>query len=51
MRARDLPIYEIEGALVDALGQGNRAVIQAPTGSGKSTQIPQIVLERGLAGS
>ncbi len=47
---RDLPIYELENALVAALTKGNRLILQAPTGSGKSTQIPQIVLDHGLAG-
>ncbi len=44
-----LPIYELESAVVDALTQDNRLILQAPTGSGKSTQIPQILLDRGLA--
>ncbi len=47
---RDLPIYELENALVAALSKGNRLILQAPTGSGKSTQVPQIVLDHGLAG-
>ncbi len=47
---RDLPIYELEEALVAALTKGNRLILQAPTGSGKSTQVPQMVLDRGLAG-
>ncbi len=46
---RDLPIYELEEALVAALTKGNRLILQAPTGSGKSTQVPQMVLDRGLA--
>jgi len=51
MRARmadTLPIYEIEGALVDALRRSNRLILSAPTGSGKSTQIPQMLLQHGL---
>ncbi len=45
----DLPIYELENALVAALKKSNRLILQAPTGSGKSTQVPQMILDHGLA--
>jgi ATP-dependent helicase HrpB len=45
-----LPIHEIADALAEALRTQDRVILQAPTGSGKSTQVPQIVLDRGLAG-
>ncbi len=48
MPARDLPIYELENALVAALRAHGRVVVQAPTGSGKSTQLPQMLLAHGF---
>lgn len=50
MNPRDLPIYELEDRVVSALRSGRRLILQAPTGSGKSTQIPQILLDRGVTG-
>lgn len=47
---RDLPIYELEQAIVCALRARGRLVVQAPTGSGKSTQIPQMLWRHGLLG-
>ncbi len=43
-----LPIYELESAVVGALRAGGRLIVQAPTGSGKSTQIPQMLLNHGF---
>ena len=40
-----LPIYDLDEEIVSALRNGNRLVLQAPTGSGKSTQVPQMLLE------
>src|SRR6266850_6471869 len=46
-----LPIYEIENELISTLQKSRRLVLQAPTGSGKSTQVPQMLLKHGLLGS
>jgi len=46
-----LPIYELEGAIIDSLRQHGRLIISAPTGSGKSTQVPQMLLDHGALGS
>src|SRR3954469_14816937 len=49
MDRRALPIFELETAIVEALRESPRLILQAPTGSGKSTQVPQIMLDAGLA--
>ncbi len=48
MKPRDLPIYELESAIVAAVRGTGRLVVQAPTGSGKSTQLPQMLLRHGF---
>ncbi|MEI6034667.1 MAG: ATP-dependent helicase HrpB [Verrucomicrobiae bacterium] len=45
-----LPIYDLDEEIISALASGNRLVLQAPTGSGKSTQVPQILLDGGALG-
>src|ERR1043166_6588083 len=51
MPSKDLPIYELESTIVDSLRSDSRLIIQTPTGSGKSTQVPQILLDHGLLGA
>lgn len=47
----ELPIYEVADQLVDGLAEHGRVVLSAPTGSGKSTQVPQILIDRaGIEG-
>ena len=45
-----LPIYEIEREIVSRLKSDRRLILSAPTGSGKSTQVPQMLLKHGLLG-
>ncbi len=51
MQPRELPVYELESALLASLRGSGRAIVQAPTGSGKSTQVPQMLLRAGLLGA
>ena len=51
MRKPDLPIFEIEPPLLKTLTAQKRVVLTAPTGSGKSTQVPQMLLDGGLLGN
>jgi ATP-dependent helicase HrpB len=48
MPKTDLPICEIEQQLLESLTTHRRLVLTAPTGSGKSTQVPQMLLDSGL---
>ena len=48
MPETSLPIWEIHSQIVDALRTGNRLILSAPTGSGKTTQVPQMLLQSGL---
>ena len=51
MSPRELPIYELEDRLVAAVKGQGRLIVQAPTGSGKSTQVPQMLFNHGLLGA
>src|SRR5438094_7287921 len=44
-----LPIWQLHSPIVASLRSGNRLVLVAPTGSGKTTQVPQMLWEAGLA--
>jgi len=46
----ELPIYEIADALIEGVRTHGRVVVSAPTGSGKSTQVPKMLRASGLVG-
>ena len=49
MNPKDLPIYAAERELIDALKAHQVVVVESPAGSGKTTQIPQMLHHAGLS--
>ncbi|MCR5171782.1 MAG: ATP-dependent RNA helicase [Treponema sp.] len=47
---RKLPVYEQKQLILDTLAKNQVIVVQSPTGSGKTTQIPVILHEAGYSG-
>jgi len=47
---KSLPIWGIHSEIIEALRASSRLVLVAPTGSGKTTQTPQMIWDAGLAG-
>jgi RNA helicase HrpA len=45
----DLPVYQHKDVIIDALKQHQVIVVESPTGSGKTTQIPKILYDAGFA--
>src|SRR5574344_555521 len=48
---KSLPVYEQKQRILDTLAANQVIVVQSPTGSGKTTQIPVILYEAGYAES
>ena len=48
MNPRDLPVWQLHFDLLRTLRDGNQLVLVGATGSGKTTQLPQMLLDGGL---
>ena len=44
---KSLPVYEQKDRILEALKENQVIVVQSPTGSGKTTQLPVILHEAG----
>jgi len=51
LNPRDLPVYKEREKILEALGKHQVIVVESPTGSGKTTQIPIILHEAGYTKS
>ena len=49
MNFKDLPVYKHKDEIVQLLEQNKTIIVESPTGSGKTTQLPLILLEAGYA--
>lgn len=48
---QELPVYRQKQRILDMLETGNALVVESPTGSGKTTQLPVILHEAGYTGN
>ncbi|MDB6174391.1 MAG: Helicase-associated domain protein [Chthoniobacteraceae bacterium] len=46
-----LPVWRLHPDIVRILTRGNQLILVAATGSGKTTQVPQMLLDAGVAGA
>jgi ATP-dependent helicase HrpB len=51
MAPRDLPVWQLHLDILGTLREGPALVLVAATGSGKTTQVPQMLLDGGIAGA
>ena len=49
MQAHELPVYRQKDRILDALAENQVIVVESPTGSGKTTQLPVILHEAGYS--
>ena len=49
MQAKDLPVYRHKETILDYINNNKVIVIESPTGSGKTTQLPMILYEAGFS--
>jgi ATP-dependent helicase HrpA len=47
-QARSLPIYDAEQSILEALEHHQVIIVEGPTGCGKTTQLPRMLLRAGL---
>jgi len=50
MDIKKLPVYEHKKSIIDAVKSNRVVVVESPTGTGKTTQIPKILNDSELAG-
>lgn len=51
MKAHELPVYQQKQRILDMLEYNQVIVVESPTGSGKTTQLPIILHEAGFTSS
>ena len=51
MKYTDLPVYKQKERILEMLEQNQVIVVESPTGSGKTTQLPVILHEAGYSQS